>query len=169
MKEISIEERELVLLEVGMRTVREAIKGICTFGKPSARVNFEAAELWVKDNAHDINASKELLRITFLGQLKNHAIAGLREYEFGDISAEDRRHVLSEVGMIIFRGDADKRGMLYIDVSSNIVRNVIVNWSEAAAWSTLRALELRVPEKTLRIIMLEYLRQRAIEEIEKYQ
>ena len=165
MKEITEEERRNVLTEIGERTIRDALKGggILVFGKPSIMINWEEAEAWIKINTRDLNVPGESLRTIFLEHLKRRASEEIESYNLPEIADEERKHMLSEVGMIMVR-NALQSGLLIVSSS-----NILINWNEADAHVKIKSNELGVDYASLRTIIVGYLKERAIEQVEKYE
>lgn len=83
MKEISDEDRQQVLSEVGMQTIRQAVKkeGMLVSSVPNMTINWHAAEVWAKRGAHDYGVSEEVLRAILIGHLKECSKVEIDRYE----------------------------------------------------------------------------------------
>lgn len=80
-----------------------------------------------------------------------------------EISKEEKERVLSEIGMLTIRQAVKSEGML---VSSQL--NTVVNWHIAEVWVKKKSHDYDVPEDVLKAIIIEHLKDRAKEEIDKY-
>lgn len=75
MRVISEEEKQKVLSEVGMHTIRQAIEheGMLVSSSSSTTIDWHAASVWVKRRAHDFGVTEEVLESIVINYLKERA------------------------------------------------------------------------------------------------
>lgn len=83
MREITEEERQQVLSEVGMRTISHAVQkeGMLIYGPPSLQINWYAAKTWAKMMAHDYGVTEDALVAIIIDHLKARAIEEIQKYQ----------------------------------------------------------------------------------------
>ncbi len=82
MSDITDVEKAKVLAEVGMQTIRNAVRdgGMLICGFPSSSINWNNFETWVTMHAHSLEVSAGVLREVLLEYLKECAIKEINSY-----------------------------------------------------------------------------------------
>jgi hypothetical protein len=83
MNNVTEEDKQKVLLEVGMRTISHAVQkeGMLIYGPPSLQINWYAATTWAKMMAHDYGVTEDVLTAIIVEHLKARAIEAIQKYE----------------------------------------------------------------------------------------
>jgi len=82
MREVTEEEKQSVLMEVGMRTVSHAVEkeGMLIFSPANMHINWASAKTWAKMMSHEYNVTEEVLTAIIIDHLKVRAMAEIQGY-----------------------------------------------------------------------------------------
>jgi len=81
-REISEEEKQSVLSDVGMRTISHAVEreGMLIFSPATMHINWSSAKTWAKMMSHEYSVTEDVLTAIIIEHLKARAMKEIQEY-----------------------------------------------------------------------------------------